>query len=93
MRSAIAFPVVQPPDPPPSKAEAPPLLLDKEDLGRELRVSGKTVDRLDAAGKLPRPVRIGPSGRAKRWPRQTIVAWIAAGCPDRATWERLPPAR
>ncbi len=62
------------------------ILLTKADLARELRASVKTIDRLDNAGRLPRAVRIG---RAKRWARQTIVEWIAAGCPDREDFERF----
>lgn len=62
------------------------LLLSKSELARELRASVKTIDRLDNAGRLPRAVRIG---RAKRWARQTIVEWIAAGCPDREDFERF----
>lgn len=67
--------------------ESASLLLTKADLARELRVSAKTIDRIDQAGKLPRPLRVG--SRAKRWPRDVIVAWIAAGAPCRRDWERL----
>jgi prophage regulatory protein len=38
----------------------------------------------DAAGKVPRPIRIG---RSTFWRPEEIEAWIAAGCPDRETWE------
>lgn len=68
------------------RPDAIAMLLTKADLARELRTSSKTIDRMDNAGKLPRPVRVG---RAKRWGRQTIVAWIAAGCPDRHDFERF----
>lgn len=69
----------------PPAAELPPaLLMTVDDLARELRTSPKTIRRMDAAGRLPRAVKIG---RAKRWPRATIVAWIAAGAPARAEWE------
>jgi predicted DNA-binding transcriptional regulator AlpA len=40
--------------------------------------------RLHAAGKTPAAIKIG---RAVRWNRAEIVAWIEAGCPDRLTWE------
>lgn len=69
-----------------SPDESSALLLTKADLARELRTSVKTIDRMDNAGKLPRAVRVG---RAKRWGRQTIVTWIAAGCPDRHDFERF----
>lgn len=66
-------------------AELPPaLLMTVDDIARDLRTSPKTIRRMDAAGKLPRAVKIG---RAKRWPRATVVAWIAAGAPGRAEWE------
>lgn len=62
------------------------LLLDKQQLAAELRCSTRKIDRLDSAGKLPAPVRIGV---AKRWARQTIEKWIAAGCPERLGFEKL----
>jgi len=68
-------------------ADPATMLLSKTDLARELRCSTKTVDRLDQSGKLPRPIRVG--SRAKRWPRETIVKWIAAGAPNRRDFERL----
>lgn len=70
----------------------PALLMTVDDLARELRTSAKTIRRMDAAGRLPRAVKIG---RGKRWPRATIVAWIAAGAPRRAEWESFgaAPAR
>lgn len=69
----------------------PAMLMTVDDLARELRTSAKTIRCLDAAGRLPRAVRIS---RRKRWPRQTIVAWIPAGCPNRKEWESFyEPAR
>jgi excisionase family DNA binding protein len=63
-----------------------PLMISADDLARELGISTRTVRRLDLEGKLPGPVRIG---RAVRWPRQTIVEWIAAGAPPRREWEAM----
>lgn len=69
----------------------PAMLMTVDDLARDLRTSAKTIRRMDAASRLPRAVKIS---RGKRWPRQTIVAWIAAGCPKRAEWEAFfEPAR
>jgi excisionase family DNA binding protein len=70
----------------------PALLMTVDDLARELRTSAKTIRRMDAAGRLPRAVKIG---RAKRWPRETIIRWIAAGAPRRGEWEAFggAPAR
>jgi hypothetical protein len=49
-------------------------------LSRSLR----TIRTLDAAGKIPRGVRIGAG---KMWSVAEITAWIEAGCPDREDWE------
>ena len=49
-----------------------------ETLAAVLATSPKTVRRLDAAGKLPQPVRVG---RGLRWSRDEIARWLAAGCP------------
>ena len=38
----------------------------------------------DAAGRVPRPVRIG---RSVFWRPEEIAQWIEAGCPDRKTWD------
>ncbi len=70
----------------------PALMLTADDLARELRASIKTIRRMDAAGRLPRAVKIG---HGKRWPRETIIAWLRAGAPDRKAWEAFGdgPAR
>ncbi len=38
----------------------------------------------DAAGWIPRPVRIG---RSTLWRLDELQAWVAAGCPRRQEWE------
>lgn len=38
----------------------------------------------DAAGLIPRPVRIG---RSTLWRSDELRAWAAAGCPRRREWE------
>jgi predicted DNA-binding transcriptional regulator AlpA len=38
----------------------------------------------DAAGWIPRPVRIG---RSTLWRLDELRAWVAAGCPRRNEWE------
>jgi predicted DNA-binding transcriptional regulator AlpA len=40
----------------------------------------------DAAGRIPRPVRIG---RSTLWRADELRAWVAAGCPPRNT--KNPP--
>lgn len=42
--------------------------------------------RLHAAGKVPLPVYLGT--KAPRWRVEELRDWLAAGCPDRLTWER-----
>ena len=55
------------------------------DLAHELPVSTKSIRRMHLGGKLPQPVVVG--SRSLRWLRTTIVEWLAAGCPDRDTFE------
>ena len=75
-----------------ARIEPPPasLAVDAKQLGQILNLSVRTIRTMDAAGKLPRPVRIG--GRAVRWVLDGpngIRAWLAAGCPDRTAFEAL----
>lgn len=58
-------------------------LLTAPEVARLLRLSDRTIRRLDSAGRLPRGLRIGGS---KRWRRDELLAWIAAGCPRRNEW-------
>lgn len=70
-----------------SNAHAP-LLLTAAEVGSLLGgVNERSVRRAQHAGKLPRPVRV--TARSIRWRHDELVAWIAAGCPDRRTWEAL----
>ena len=63
----------------------PPSTMTDAEIGHDLRVSPKTIRRMNDDCKLPQPVMVG--ARSLRWVRQTIVEWLAAGCPDRATFE------
>ncbi len=65
--------------------EPPPFTMTDAEIARELRLSAKTIGRMNDDRKLPQPVVVG--ARSLRWVRQTIVEWLAAGCPDRATFE------
>ena len=60
------------------------LAISARELAQMLGVSLRQIWRLNASGKLPRPLRIGGS---VRWSRQEIVEWFEAGCPDRRTWQ------
>ncbi len=63
----------------------PPVTMTSVEIARELRVSPKTIRRMHETGRLPRPVTVGT--RSLRWVRTTIIEWLAAGCPDRKTFE------
>lgn len=60
------------------------LLIDIEQLSVLLRRSVASLERDQAAGRLPAQVYVCGS---KRWRRTEIVAWVAAGCPSRQRWE------
>ncbi len=60
------------------------LAISARDLKEMLNVSLRQVWRLNAVGKLPKPIRLGGS---VRWNRQEVQDWFEAGCPDRRTWE------
>ena len=59
------------------------LLLDTRALSRLLKVSSRTIFSMYTGGEMPKPVRIG---RAVRWGRAEIEAWIEAGCPPASKW-------
>jgi len=59
-----------------------PLLVDIQQLAVLLTRSVASLERDQAAGRLPAPVRIGGS---KKWRQADIEAWVAAGCPVRTT--------
>ena len=62
-----------------------PKLLTQGDLAKRLRISIRQVRRLDTAGALPRPLKIGT---LKRWDPDEITAWLKRGAPKRADWEK-----
>jgi excisionase family DNA binding protein len=55
-----------------------PAMIDAKGVARMLGCSSRHVARLAENGRLPSPVKIG---RLVRWPRQTLLDWISAGCP------------
>lgn len=67
-----------------------PLVYGRRELALALGISLATLDRLDAAGKLPAAVRIGSR---KVWPRAAIADWLQVSCPDRRTWEAIQAAQ
>lgn len=55
------------------------MLLKLGEVAELLSVSRMTVRRMQVAGRLPRPVQLGPF--VQRWRRSDLEAWIAGGCP------------
>jgi predicted DNA-binding transcriptional regulator AlpA len=82
------------PDPPadrPTTATVnPSLLIGIRELSALLSRSAGSLERDQAAGRLPAPVYVGGS---RRWRREEIEAWVAAGCPPRDRWEALRAVR
>ena len=62
------------------------LALSASDLACNLGVSLRHIRRMDSSGKLPRPIKLGAS---VRWPVAEIEQWLAAGAPDRRTWQAM----
>ena len=75
---------------PPARRHDPRLLADARRLAKLLSLGLRTVRTMDAAGRLPRPVKLGSK---TLWSVAEVKAWIAAGCPDRQAWEVLKTAR
>jgi predicted DNA-binding transcriptional regulator AlpA len=71
--------------------EPAPLAVGAKGLAKMLRLSVRTIRTMDAAGKLPRPIRL--NGHSIRWPVEDIRAWLAAGAPDRRVWEAMKGER
>lgn len=81
-------------DAPASSIEAPgekpaPLLIDDREAAALCGVSRSHWRTLLQMGRVPTPIRLG---RAVRWRREELVAWVAAKCPDAATWEAMQAA-
>lgn len=62
------------------------LVVDAREAARLLGISRSTFMKLHSAGKVPSPLRFG---RAVRWRRAEIEAWIEAGAPSRDKWIRM----
>jgi predicted DNA-binding transcriptional regulator AlpA len=61
-----------------------PLLLRADQAAALCSTSARTWRMWDAAGKIPRAIRIG---RCTYWRPEELKAWVAAGCPDRRVWK------
>jgi predicted DNA-binding transcriptional regulator AlpA len=62
------------------------LLIPDTEAAALAGVCRATWHRLRAANKVPPAVRLG---RAVRWRREEVIAWIEAGCPDGPTWAAM----
>jgi predicted DNA-binding transcriptional regulator AlpA len=67
-----------------------PLLVGADQAGPLCGRSEASWWRDHAAGRIPRPVRIG--GRTL-WRLEELRRWVAAGCPDRQSWEATEAVR
>jgi prophage regulatory protein len=64
-----------------------PLLVTAKQAAALCGKSLRTWRAWDAAGWIPRPVRVG---RSTLWRTAELRAWISAGCPRRSEWESQP---
>jgi hypothetical protein len=62
------------------------LTVDAKGLAELLGIGLRTVRALDAGGKLPRGLFLAAR---KVWRVAEVRAWLAAGAPDRQTWEEI----
>jgi len=72
--------------PPPTSSTEAALLVGRLEAARLCAVSPASWDRLTAAGKTPRSLKLG--GRVL-WRREVLSEWIQLGCPDRKTFDVL----
>lgn len=63
------------------------LALTPSDTATLLGISKAQLWKLHASGKLPLPVYLG--AKAPRWRREELEAWLQAGAPCRAEWQRM----
>lgn len=65
-------------------SEKPPedrgLLIDTANAAKLLKVSRRTIWKMEHFGEMPKAIRIG---KAVRWSYEELQQWIAAGCPAR----------
>jgi excisionase family DNA binding protein len=69
----------------PTKTES--LLIPDSEAAALIGISRAHFHRLRAAGKLgPQAIRLG---RKVLYERESVVAWVKAGCPDAPTWRAI----
>lgn len=62
------------------------LAVPARQVAKLLSISERHVWKLDTAGRIPAPARLG---RAVRWSIPELEAWQDAGCPARDRWELI----
>ncbi|HBI47067.1 MAG TPA: hypothetical protein DDY78_30070 [Planctomycetales bacterium] len=67
------------------------LALTAKDAAALLGISRAQLWKLHAAGKFPLPIYLGT--KAPRWRADELRDWLAAGAPDRQTWQRMRGAQ
>jgi len=78
--------LIRPPEAGNNTTNSPPspLLVSAKAAAAACGKSLRTWRAWDAAGWIPRPVRIA---RSTLWSTDELRAWVNAGCPRRAEWE------
>lgn len=62
------------------------LALTAGEVAELFGISRAHVWKLHSSGRMPTPIRLG---RAVRWDRKSLEAWLAAGAPTRDRWETM----
>lgn len=57
------------------------LLIDSRHVAKMLKLSGRTIWKMQNNGDMPPPIRIGTS---VRWRIEDLKKWVSDGCPARA---------
>ena len=63
-----------------------PLLANPREVAQLLCVSPRTLRAWRGAGRLPLPVV--DEGKLRLWSVPELTAWVAAGCPRLAAWQK-----
>lgn len=63
------------------------LLLSATEAGAMLGISRSNFYKLKSEAKVPAPIRLG---KRVLWRRKELEAWVAAGCPPRHEWDKMP---
>jgi len=64
-------------------------LLTALEAAKYLKISRAHWYKLVKSGRAPGPIHLG---RAVRWRRQELDAWLAAGAPPRVQWDKIRSA-